>query len=163
MASQAIFAAKLLAGEMPSNIEEAFEAAPSLYSPQRKKICRPVAPVPTGLIPANISPPFTIFWPNVLTKTPSTFQATRSHQGRDHPGTQGEACRVAGRSIDTGASAHTSIEPQRLEETLEGFWLAGEELDNFAINPHNPAVDKAILKRLGAAPFALGEKISRRC
>ena len=29
-------------------------------------------------------------------------------------------------------------------------------MDTFALNPHDPAVDKAILKRLGAAPFAVG-------
>ncbi len=63
----------------------------------------------------------------------------------------------------TDASAHTNVEkkPQLIEETLEGFWQAGEELDNFAINPHDPSVDKAILKRLGAAPFAIrGENLT---
>ncbi|HEY5004366.1 MAG TPA: hypothetical protein VII61_14490, partial [Ktedonobacteraceae bacterium] len=58
----------------------------------------------------------------------------------------------------TATSTHANVEekPQLIEETLEGFWLAGEGLDNFALNPHDPAVDKAILKRLGAAPFAVG-------
>ncbi len=71
MSSQAIFAAKLLAGEMPPNIEEAFQVVTSLPFPNDAG--RPadrVAPVPTGPIPANTSPPSTTFWLNVLMKTP---------------------------------------------------------------------------------------------
>ena len=36
--------------------------------------------------------------------------------------------------------------------------LAGEELDAFAVRLHNATVDKAILKRLGDAPFSLGRE-----
>ncbi len=156
MASQAIFAAKLLAGEMPSNIEEAFEAAhlslfptaqedlqTSCTCPDWANPCKHIAAVYYILAERFDEDPFLLFKLRGRTKE-EIIQALREKRVES----LGEA--------STGASAHTSVEPQRLEETLEGFWLAGEELDNFAINPHNPAVDKAILKRLGAAPFAIG-------
>lgn len=156
MTSQAIFAAKLLAGEMPSNIEEAFEAAhlslfptaqedlqTSCTCPDWANPCKHIAAVYYILAERFDEDPFLLFKLRGRTKE-EIIQALREKRVES----LGEA--------STGASAHTSVEPQRLEETLEGFWLAGEELDNFTINPHNPAVDKAILKRLGAAPFAIG-------
>ena len=42
-----------------------------------------------------------------------------------------------------------------LEEKLDTFWHADEALLAFRVNPTRPEIDKAILKRLGNAPFAL--------
>jgi uncharacterized Zn finger protein len=44
----------------------------------------------------------------------------------------------------------------RLEDRVHSFWQAGDELATFAVNPHDPAVDKGILKRLGNGPFSIG-------
>ena len=71
MASQALFAAKLLAGEMPQNIEEAFGAVHLSLFPTSLKIWTPIAHVPTMPTPASISPPSTTCWPSVSTKTRS--------------------------------------------------------------------------------------------
>ena len=49
-------------------------------------------------------------------------------------------------------------ESLRLEDYTSSFWLAGEELDSFAVHLQNATVDKAILKRLGHAPFSLGRE-----
>jgi uncharacterized Zn finger protein len=156
MASQAIFAAKLLAGEMPSNIEEAFEAAhlslfpttqedlqTSCSCPDWANPCKHIAAVYYILAERFDEDPFLLFKLRGRTKE-EIIQALREKRVE----ALGEASTVAG--------AHTTVEPQLLEETLEGFWQAGEELDKFTINPHDPAVDKAILKRLGTAPFAVG-------
>src|SRR6266699_4280114 len=56
MAAQAIFAAKLLAGEMPTDIEEVFRAVHVSLFPQPLKTLRQIAPAPTGPIPVSISP-----------------------------------------------------------------------------------------------------------
>lgn len=45
-----------------------------------------------------------------------------------------------------------------LEERLDAFWQAGEALDTFTVKPGTPEVDKAILKRLGNAPFTIGKE-----
>ncbi len=49
-------------------------------------------------------------------------------------------------------------ESLRLEDYASTFWLAGEELVSFAVRLQNAAVDKAVLKRLGNAPFSLGRE-----
>jgi uncharacterized Zn finger protein len=46
----------------------------------------------------------------------------------------------------------------RLEDCASTFWQTGEELDTFAVHLQNAAVDKAILKRMGDAPFLLGRE-----
>ena len=46
----------------------------------------------------------------------------------------------------------------RLEDVMDTFWLAGNGLDRFTVNPEAPEVDKAVLKRLGDAPFEVGGK-----
>ena len=43
-----------------------------------------------------------------------------------------------------------------LNEQLATFWQAGDALASFRVNPTPPEIDKAILKRLGDAPFTVG-------
>src|SRR5215471_11511996 len=54
LSQQAIFAAKLLAGEMPQDIEQAFKEEGCRSSPQSSRIWRRTALARTGRIPANI-------------------------------------------------------------------------------------------------------------
>jgi uncharacterized Zn finger protein len=156
MASQAIFAAKLLAGEMPQNIEEAFETAhvslfpttqedlqTSCSCPDWANPCKHIAAVYYILAERFDEDPFLLFKLRGRTKE-EIIKALREKRVES----LGEA--------STSATAHGEEKPQLIEETLEGFWLAGEGLDNFALNPHDQAVDKTILKRLGAAPFTVG-------
>ena len=53
-----------------------------------------------------------------------------------------------------GADAAEETVPL-LEEALDNFWRAGDALNDFAVNPHDPSVNKAVLKRLGDAPFSI--------
>ena len=68
MAEQAIFAAKLLASDMPQNIEDAFTAASVPLFPQSARESPRIARAPIPPIRASISPPSTICWANVSTK-----------------------------------------------------------------------------------------------
>ncbi len=69
MAEQAIFAAKLLNGEMPENIEEAFaKAKVSLFPVSGAVIWSRPAPVPTTPTRASTSPRFTTCWANSSTR-----------------------------------------------------------------------------------------------
>jgi uncharacterized Zn finger protein len=160
MAAQAIFAAKLLAGEMPPNIEEAFESAhvslfpttqedlqTSCSCPDWANPCKHTAAVYYILAERFDEDPFLLFKLRGRTKE-EIIKALREKRVESLAHTEA--------APDAGARAEEK--PQLIEETLEGFWLAGEGLDNFALNPHDPAVDKAILKRLGAAPFTVGDE-----
>src|SRR5258708_5248587 len=155
MASQAIFAAKLLAGEMPKNIEEAFGAVklslfPTALSdletdcscPDWANPCKHIAAVYYLLAERFDEDPFLIFKLRGRTKEQiiSSLRAKR---------------------IETLPPESASPSPDRtgagtipmLEDNLDTFWQAGEGLAVFTVNPTAPRVDKAVLKRLGDAPF----------
>lgn len=165
MTAQAIFAAKLLAGEMPANIEEAFTAVSlSLFPTTQEDLqtscscpdwanpCKHIAAVYYILAEHFDEDPFLLFKLRGRTKE-EIIQALREKRAEALPG--GEA------SVNASANAHVEEKLQLLAETLDGFWQAGEELDTFVVNPRDPAVDKAILKRLGMAPFAVaGENLT---
>src|SRR5229473_893338 len=160
MASQAIFAAKLLAGEMPKNIEEAFGAVKlSLFPTALKELetscscpdwanpCKHIAAVYYLLAERFDEDPFLIFKLRGRTKE-QIIETLREKRVETLP-SEG-AIPSTGAEDTAGANAAAPI-----EENADTFWLAGEALDTFAIHPGDPSVDKAILKRLGNAPFTV--------
>ncbi len=162
MASQAIFAAKLLAGEMPTNIEEAFGAVNlSLFPTAVKELdtdcscpdwanpCKHIAAVYYLLAERFDEDPFLIFKLRGRTKD-EIIAALREKRTETLP--------AEGASTPDSAGSTEAANSAPLEENLNTFWQAGEALDAFAINPTAPEIDNAILKRLGAAPFAIGSQ-----
>ena len=155
MASQALFAAKLLAGEMPTNIEEAFHAVnlslfPTALSdletdcscPDWANPCKHIAAVYYLLAERFDEDPFLIFKLRGHTKEQiiSTLRAKRIET-------------LPPESISSSTDITGDDTSPLLEDNLDTFWQAGEGLANFTVNPMAPRVDKAILKRLGDAPF----------
>jgi uncharacterized Zn finger protein len=159
MAAQALFAAKLLAGEMPTNIEEAFQAVNlSLFPTAVKDLvtdcscpdwanpCKHIAAVYYLLAERFDEDPFLIFKLRGRVKE-QIIQTLREKRTQTLP------AEIASTSEGDGASEADNS--ALLEENLETFWLAGEGLEAFRVNPTAPEIDKAILKRLGDAPFAI--------
>jgi uncharacterized Zn finger protein len=159
MAAQALFAAKLLAGEMPTNIEEAFHAVNlSLFPTAVKDLvtdcscpdwanpCKHIAAVYYLLAERFDEDPFLIFKLRGRIKE-QIIQTLREKRTQTLP------AESASLSEDDGASEADNS--TLLEEKLETFWQAGEGLEAFRVNPTAPEIDKAILKRLGDAPFAV--------
>ncbi|HKV57512.1 MAG TPA: SWIM zinc finger family protein [Ktedonobacteraceae bacterium] len=162
MASQALFAAKLLAGEMPSNIEEAFHAVhlslfPTAISdletdcscPDWANPCKHIAAVYYLLAERFDEDPFLIFKLRGRTKEQiiATLRAKRI-----------ETLPPESVTSSTKDAAIVSDNSPLLEDSLDTFWQAGEGLAVFAVNPTAPGIDKAILKRLGEAPFSIDER-----
>ena len=160
MASQAIFAAKLLAGEMPQNIEEAFASVhvslfPTALSelntncscPDWANPCKHIAAVYYLLAERFDEDPFLIFKLRGRTKE-QIIAVLREKRAAPSP------------LGDTSSSADTvSAEEENLlslEEHLDAFWREDEALESFTANLSAPAIDKAVLKRLGDAPFTIG-------
>jgi len=168
MASQAIFAAKLLAGEMPTDIEEAFHAAHlSLFPTAVKDLvtdcscpdwanpCKHIAAVYYLLAERFDEDPFLIFKLRGRSKE-EIIQALRAKRVATLPTDDASA------AAEDAEQAETTEESLPLESTPEMFWLAGEALDSFAVNPDASRIDKAILKRLGDAPYEVeGAPLSR--
>jgi uncharacterized Zn finger protein len=159
MAAQALFAAKLLAGEMPTNIEEAFSAVnlslfptavkdleTSCSCPDWANPCKHIAAVYYLLAERFDEDPFLIFKLRGRTKE-HIVQALREKRAQTIPA---EGVSTA-ESDGVGEVDNSPL----LEEKLDTFWQAGEGLQTFRVNPTIPEIDKAILKRLGDAPFAI--------
>lgn len=157
MASQAIFAARLLAGEMPTDIEDAFRAVHLSLFPTRgsdlvtdcscpdwANPCKHIAAVYYILADRFDEDPFLIFKLRGRTKE-QIIQALRQRRTAALPAE--EMVPVA------GEEAAQAGEGELMEEDLNTFWQEAVQLDDFPVNPYASRVDKAVLKRLGAAPF----------
>src|SRR6266436_8963348 len=164
MAAQALFAAKLLAGEMPTNIEEAFHAVNlSLFPTAVKDLvtdcscpdwanpCKHMAAVYYLLAERFDEDPFLIFKLRGRIKE-QIIEVLREKRAATLPA---ESASPSTSEASTGAE-----DGALLEERLDTFWQAGEALDTFAVKPGVPEIDKAILKRLGNAPLAIASQNS---
>ena len=166
MADQAIFAAKLLAGEMPTNIEEAFSVVQlSLFPTAARELetdcscpdwanpCKHIAAVYYLLAERFDEDPFLIFKLRGRTKE-QIIEVLRHKRAASLPAESASPSPDA----DDSTPAENALS---LEDHLDTFWQAGEALDSFTVNPTASRVDKAILKRLGDAPFTVaGQNIS---
>jgi uncharacterized Zn finger protein len=160
MAEQAIFVAKLLAGEMPQNIEEAFEAAKVPLFPKSSREletdcscpdwanpCKHIAAVYYLLAEQFDDDPFLIF------KLRGKSQEQLINELREKRAGAFEET-TAGEETEVGVALSTTP----LEECLGTFWEAGAELAAFSANPALPEVEFAVLKRLGKSPFTIKQK-----
>jgi len=160
MASQAIFAAKLLAGEMPQNIEEAFASVdislfPTALSelhtdcscPDWANPCKHIAAVYYLLAERFDEDPFLIFKLRGRTKE-QIIAVLREKRAATSP--MGDISS----SVDAVSAEEENL--LSLEEHLDTFWRADEALESFTVNLSAPTIDKAVLKRLGDAPFTVG-------
>ncbi len=156
MAQQAIFAAKLLAGEMPPDIEEAFKTAKvSLFPSSRKDLstscscpdwanpCKHVAAVYYLLGERFDEDPFMIFHLRGRTKEAimDGLQARRAAEA------------MAEAPITYTPEVPEATEGPPLEADPEGYWALGESLDDFRVMIAPPEVEAALLKRMGPPPF----------
>lgn len=158
MASQAVFAARLLAGEMPQNIEEAFTGAKvSLFPKSGKSLntecscpdyanpCKHIAAVYYILAEMFDTDPFLIFKLRGRTKE-EIIQTLRQKRGQTLDQENAAPCEIE-------LPPESTVRP--LEDCLADFWQAGEALDSFVINLAPPEIEGAVLKRLGKPPEAL--------
>lgn len=148
LAERALFAAQLLAGEMPENIEEAFNAANvSLFPTQR------------GELETSCSCPD---WAEVCKHTAAVHYILGERFDED----PFLLFRLRGRTVEQvtsalrerrGAVSEEDVEQEPdappLEEQLDHFWEASPVLDavNIAIKP--PTVPLSVLRRLGQPSF----------
>lgn len=156
MASKAVFAARLLSGEMPQNIEEAFsDSGISLFPrkgddlvtncscPDWSNPCKHIAAVYYLLAEQFDCDPFLIFKLRGRTKE-QIIEALRS-------------MRSAGALQESDIISDAMDEIKPLEECLDSYWQKGSELDLLEVNPTGPEVENAVLKRLGDTPFSIGK------
>ena len=146
LAGQAVYAAKLLAGEMPENIEEAFQSAELSLFPERTgdlvtqcscpdwaNPCKHVAATHYILGDRFDEDPFLLFRMRGRSQE-QVLEGLRLHRG--------------GVIEDvTTLVAEETTSP--LDSHLDTFWDLGEELAGFSVQVKLPKVSLPILKRLG--------------
>jgi len=151
LSEQAIFTAQLLAGEMPQDIELAFENAKvSLFPTTRKDLntncscpdfanpCKHIAATHYILGERFDEDPFLIFRLRGRTQE-QVMQALRQRRaGSDE---------TAEDAVDEPEAAIP------LEDSLSNFWDLGTPLDGFSVSIRSPAIEMPLLKRLGAPNF----------
>ena len=166
MASKAVFSARLLSGEMPQTIEEAFsDCGISLFPrkgadlltdcscPDWSNPCKHIAAVYYLLAEQFDRDPFLIFRLRGKSKE-EIVEALRSFRSA---GAKEESERSISRSSPDSVSFSPIEDKARpLEECLDCFWQKGSELDLLEINPRSPQVENAVLKILGEAPISIG-------
>ena len=160
MAAQALFAAKLLAGEMPQDIEDAFKSARvSLFPASREDLetdcscpdwsnpCKHIAAVYYLLGEQFDADPFLLFRLRGRSKDEimSILRARRSAVERE-AGTAEQRPRWRRKSLPKEKTVP-------LEASLDRFWDMADNLDDFAARIAAPPVDAATVKRLGIPGF----------
>jgi uncharacterized Zn finger protein len=162
MASRAVFAAKLLSGEMPQDIEEAFADAKVSLFPEEKDLktdcscpdwsnpCKHIAAVYYLLAEQFDENPFLIFKLRGRTKEEiiEELRERRASNAEDDVAVTAQS--LASISSEEGR-------PLEESESLESFWQAGDRLNTIELNPAGPEVENAVLKRLGDAPYVIGK------
>jgi uncharacterized Zn finger protein len=151
LARQAIFAAKLLAGEMPQDIEQAFDAAgvplfprgpqdisASCSCPDYANPCKHIAAVYYLLGERFDEDPFLIFQARGRTRD-QIIAALRAQRA----GASDEARPIEQVAIETAPALH---------DLLATFYQAGPELDMIQAQIAAPEIDSLLLKRYGPAP-----------
>lgn len=151
MGERAIFAAKLLAEEMPQNIEEAFHAADVVLLPQNSQDivancscpdfanpCKHIAAVYYLLGERFDDDPFLIFQLRGRSRE-QVLESLRSRRAALN-----ESAEPA-----TGLAAEPA---PALSDLLDKYYQAGAELAEIQINVAAPSVEASVLKRLGTAP-----------
>lgn len=150
LAEQAIFTAQLLAGEMPQEIESAFEAARvSLFPSRRADLqtdcscpdyanpCKHVAATHYILGERFDEDPFLIFRLRGRTQE-QVMEALRQRRAGDD-------------DFADEMEEPESVTP--LEEQIAHFWGSSVPLDDFSVSIHAPTIEMPVLKRLGDANF----------
>ena len=151
LAEQAIFSAQLLAGEMPREIEQAFEAAKvSLFPSQRNDLktdcscpdyanpCKHVAAAHYILGERFDEDPFLIFRLRGRTQEQVMQELRKRRAGADEI------------AEDETEEAEAIIS---LEDCMPNYWGLDTPLEGFSISIHPPAIEMSLLKRLGSASF----------
>jgi uncharacterized Zn finger protein len=151
LSEQAIFSAQLLAGEMPQEIEQAFEKAKvSLFPSNRRDLqtdcscpdysnpCKHIAAAHYILGERFDEDPFLIFRLRGRTQEQVMQELRKRRAGGDE---------ITEDEMDEIEAAVP------LEEQIANFWDVRAPLDGFSVSIRPPAIETPLLKRLGSATF----------
>jgi uncharacterized Zn finger protein len=161
MAAQALPLAKLLAGEMPQDIEELFDSCKLSLFPRSPSELTATCTCPDGVNPCKHIAAAYYILAERFDEDPFLIFTWR---GRD----QDELVEsLRKRRVPAGRGAKTSTSSARvanvpepgapLSTVLDSFWSCGPELQGFHVSPLAGEAPDALLRQLGPAPVEVGE------
>jgi len=156
MAAQALPLAKLLAGEMPHDIEELLESCKLTLFPRSASELAATCTCPDGVNPCKHIAAAYYILAERFDEDPFLIFTWR---GRD----QDELVeRLRDRRAPASRGARTSVRSKRaaqgsqpgvpLSAVLDSFWQSGPELEAFYVSPLAGQAPDALLRQLGPAP-----------
>ena len=159
LATQALFTARLIAGEMPEDIETAFSAVGVSLFPSRgsdletncscpdwANPCKHIAAVHYILGERFDEDPFMIF--RLRGRTQEQILAALRQR----------------RSGELMLEEETEVveeEVSPLDESLQTFWVLGEPLEDFSVTIQPPSISMPLLKRLDEPAFLAGASLKQ--
>ncbi len=161
MASKAVFAAKLLAGEMPRTIEESFAAAKCPLFPQSPKDLATECDCPDWANPCKHLAAVYYVLGEMFDRDPFVLFALR---GRDKGRIIEELRKRRSEAAENLApQRHTEAEApvetlRSLEDCLENFWKADKQASGIGFNMKSPEASAAVVRMLGPAQFAVSSQ-----
>jgi uncharacterized Zn finger protein len=151
LAEQALFTAQLLAGDMPQEIESAFEAAHTHLFPSRRDDLNTECSCPDYSNPCKHIAATHYILGERFDEDPFLIFRLR---GRTQ-----EQVMAALRQRRAGASEtnEDEVEEQEvvipLEEQIAHYWESAAPLEGFSVSIQTPTIEMPLLKRLGEAGF----------
>ena len=155
LSKQAIFLAKLLAGEMPQDIEQAFtEAGLSLF-PQKSRDLKTDCSCPDYSNPCKHIAAVYYLLGEEFDRDPFLLFRLRGLGREELLGMLGEA----GRPVEAPAAVEPSAAPEPLAADARAFWGEAEAQGNDLLGEvAAPPVSAALPQRLGNFPFWRGQE-----
>ena len=151
LSEQAIFTAQLLAGEMPQDIEQAFEAARVSLFPATRRDLKTECSCPDPVNPCKHIAATHYILGERFDEDPFLIFRLR---GRTQEQVMQELRRRRAGSAEVPEEESEEIEViPPLEEDLSNFWDMKADLQGFSVSIRPPRVEMPLLKRLGEASF----------
>jgi len=158
LSEQALFSAQLLNGEMPAEVEEVFEGVGvPLFPSSRRDLktgcscpdpanpCKHIAAVYYLLGERFDEDPFLLF----ELRGRSQDEVADALRARRSAGLEV----IAEEPVPYLAHSLEAVQVPPLEECLDRYWAAGSQAAETVLEPAEPKVDRALLKRLGDPTF----------
>jgi uncharacterized Zn finger protein len=151
LAGQAIFTAQLLAGDMPQDIEQAFEAAKVSLFPSRRDDLKTGCSCPDPANPCKHIAATHYILGERFDEDPFLIFRLR---GRTQEQVMAALRQRRAGETETGEDAVEETEfVTPLAEQIPHFWELSAPLEGFSVSIRPPAIEKSLLKRLGEAGF----------
>jgi uncharacterized Zn finger protein len=156
LAEQAIFAAQLLNGEMPPDIEQAFDAVQVPLFPTSRGDLKTDCSCPDWANPCKHIAAVYYLMGERFDQDPFLLFELRG-RSKDEVAAALRARRVQGMvTLDEALympDAVGAVDADPLEECLDRYWKLGPEAEGVVVSIATPEVDMALLKRLGVPHF----------